>query len=116
MYLSIPSGMQYKQIMEDSITTDYFVDPVGLLPAINIQKTIKEALQNNTGRKKEIKLSEFSIYLRNTPYTKDFYLSCITNYNGMVPTAHSPEIVRGYNGRKSSVTTTYGSLWFQQIP
>lgn len=52
-FLSIPKGMEFKQITEKDNTNDYFVDPNGKLPRINIQALVKDALQYNKGRKKK---------------------------------------------------------------
>lgn len=45
IFLSIPKGMEFKQITEKDNTNDYFVDPNGKLPRIDIQALVKDTLQ-----------------------------------------------------------------------
>ncbi|HAU0781219.1 TPA: lpg1716 family Dot/Icm T4SS effector, partial [Legionella pneumophila] len=74
IFLSIPKGMEFKQITEKDNTNDYFVDPNGKLPRINIQALVKDALQYNKGRKKEISLPDFTIYRHKPPYRDELFL------------------------------------------
>jgi hypothetical protein len=115
MYLSIPKGMQYAQITEHGISTDYFIDPLGIRPRINLQEQIKEALRHNAGRKKEIKLAEFTIYLKDNIFMERVILKYTPNQNGALATL-VPAITIDKNPKKPSVQTSYGTLWHKVTP
>lgn len=117
MYLSIPKGMKYKQIIIDDIAGDYFVDPEGQLPKIAIQKLLHDALRTNTGRKKSIELHELTIYLRTPPNDEETYLKYIPNRNGKEATQIEPVEVKGRDAQKHSAMhyTTNGQVWCNQF-
>ena len=117
IYLSIPKGMKYKQInVTIELAKDYFIDPEGIIEKIALQDLVKEALKNNTGRLHEIKLKEFTIYLRKPPSTDEFFLKYTPNHNGKYSTTVQPELIQGSLAQNPPTTTQYGSFWFQQIP
>jgi hypothetical protein len=117
IFLSIPKGMQFKQITEEDNTIDYFVDPNDKLPRINIQELVKEALQYNRGRKKEIVLDEFTIYRRKPPYADKNFLQYTPDHNGKYFTKEKPVLINGkkFVGEKNS-ETRYGTFWYQITP
>ena len=115
MYLSIPIGMKYEQIAENESQRDYFVDPNGVLPRIDIQKVLKEALRTNTGRAKHIELGEFTIYRVKPPYRDESFLHYIPNCNGRHATKEAIELVNGTSFPPPQ-QTRYGTFWFQALP
>lgn len=117
MYLSIPRGMKYEQIVSDDIAKDYFVDPEDKLPKIDIQKLLKDALRANTGRKKSIELNEFTIYIYSPPNDEETYLKYIPHKNGKEAMQIKPEEVKGYSAQRHSTMhyTSNGQTWCSQF-
>ncbi|HAT1725566.1 lpg1716 family Dot/Icm T4SS effector [Legionella pneumophila serogroup 1] len=116
IFLSIPKGMEFKQITEKDNTNDYFVDPNGKLPRINIQALVKDALQYNKGRKKEISLPDFTIYRHKPPYRDELFLQYNPNHNGKYFTKESVNLVNGKEFIKyKTPATSYGTFWFQKV-
>jgi len=121
MFLSIPQGMVFQQEYNGTDLHDYFIDPTGKKPKIDLQTLLKNALQNNTkkevekrgGNKFVISLNEFTIYLKNPPRDENDYLKYIPNNNGKNPTASTPEIVKGFLEYKPSYRS---GLWFHHVP
>ncbi|HAT8844510.1 TPA: lpg1716 family Dot/Icm T4SS effector [Legionella pneumophila] len=116
IFLSIPKGMEFKQITEKDNTNDYFVDPNGKLPRIDIQALVKDALQYNKGRKKEIALSDFTIYRHKPPYKDELFLQYNPDHNGKYFTKESVSLVNGKEFiRNKAPATSYGTFWFQKV-
>lgn len=75
IYLSIPEGMEFKQRKNDQgILSDYFIDPTGAKPDIDIRSLVKQTLRTNTHRKKTIETDYFTIYLKKPPYSAELFL------------------------------------------
>ncbi|KTD09230.1 Permease [Legionella gratiana] len=118
IYLTIPKGMVFKKITtedQDKKTSeirDCFIDATGK-NIIELQDLVKDALRTNTGRKKCIKLDQFTIYLRTPPNTDEPFLAYNPNHNGRYPTATEPEYVIGKNAQKydPKIYSSYGTFW-----
>ncbi len=117
IYISIPKGMEFKQITNDIETRDFFVDPQGKLPQIDLQELVKEALRHNSGRLKTIELKEFSIYTRVPPKVGDYFLKYVPNNNGKLATKDPVTLVMGVTEQKFQPQshTRYGMFWDQTL-
>lgn len=118
MYLSIPKGMEFKQLLDNKNIRDYFIDPKGEKPSIDLQQCIKEALQYNKGRKKCINLEKFTLYTRMPPNTEELFLTYTPNRNGKFATLKEVKSISGKMAQKTNPQSLsrYGSFWYQQIP
>ncbi|RUR08921.1 permease [Legionella sp. km772] len=107
--------MEYQKVKEGSIEHDYFVDPQGIKPRIDLQEQLKEALRANTGRKKEINAGDFIIYLKKPPFKNESFLTYIPHQNGKHATQETPRIISGLSC-STYRSTSYGTLWHQITP
>lgn len=109
--------MQFKQITDGEQTVDFFIDPNDKLPQINIQDLVKDALQNNKGRKKVIDLPDFTIYRHKPPYIDKEFLKYVPDHNGKYFTKVKPILVNGKEFHPGkSPETRYGTFWYQVTP
>lgn len=115
IYLTIPNGMKFEQIVEKidglNVSRDFFIDPSGTSPRIDLQKLVQNAIRENSGRKKCIQLKEFTIYMRQPPYKDELFLVYTPNRNGKLATETPISLVNGRTMPRKRPDTKYGSFW-----